>query len=138
MINISRNKGNITRETFFLKNHTQNAVEILFPDTFLKNWDWAYLWINSLKFYTVYFYLNPSWRPSKYIETKLQTTCFYFIKSFSKKTKKGLELISLPHFLHDFWRKMFLLVHSINWPKFILWLSLLREILGNMCIVIIY
>ena len=46
--NISRNKGSqamefgqlieyITWETFFLKNHTQNAVDILFPDRFLKN-----------------------------------------------------------------------------------------------------
>ena len=28
---------NITWETFFLKNHTQNVMEKLFPDTFLKN-----------------------------------------------------------------------------------------------------
>ena len=42
--NISRSKGNqtmklsplkiITQETFFLKNHTQNIVEKLFPDPF--------------------------------------------------------------------------------------------------------
>ena len=50
-----------------------------------------------------------------------------------KKTKRGLELVSLPHFLHNFWRKMFLLIYSINWPGFIVWLSLLREKLGNMC-----
>ena len=38
---ISRSKGNetmnITWETFFLKNHTQNVEEKLFPDPFLKN-----------------------------------------------------------------------------------------------------
>ena len=40
--NILRSKGNRAmtfgqRETFFLKNHTQNVVEKLFPDPFLKN-----------------------------------------------------------------------------------------------------
>ena len=36
----------------------------------------AYLCIKSLKFYTVCFYHLPSLEISKYIETKLQTTCF--------------------------------------------------------------
>ena len=64
LINISRSEcnqvvkfgqliWNITWETFFLRNHTQNVVEILFSDLFLKNQNWAYLWINSLKFYIV-------------------------------------------------------------------------------------
>ena len=54
------------------------------------------------------------------------------------KIKRGLELISLPHFLHNFWRKIFSLLYSINWPRFIAWLLLLCEILGNMCIAIIF
>ena len=44
---------------FFLKNHTQNVVEKLFPESFLKNQNWVYLWIDSLKFYTVCFYCMP-------------------------------------------------------------------------------
>ena len=32
---------------------------------------------------------------------------------------------------------MFLMLHSINWPNFIIWLHLLLEILGNICIVIV-
>ena len=48
--------------------------------------------------------------------------------------KRGPELVSLPHFPHNFWRKIFLLVYSINWPNFLVWLPLLCEILGNMCI----
>ena len=36
-------------EIFLLKNHTRNVVEKLSPDPFLKNQNWAYLWINSLK-----------------------------------------------------------------------------------------
>ena len=34
------------------------------------------------------------------------------INIFLKKTKRGLELVSLPHFLHDFWRKIFLLLYT--------------------------
>ena len=32
----------------FLKNHTQNVVEKLVLDPFLKNLNWAYLWINKV------------------------------------------------------------------------------------------
>ena len=49
---------------------------------------------------------------------------------------RGLELASLPHFLHSFWRKM-ILVTFYYWPNFIVWLPLLCERLGNMCIAII-
>ena len=49
------------------------------PRLFSENQNWAYLWITSLKFYTVCFYCMPSWGLSKDIETKLQTTCFYLI-----------------------------------------------------------
>ena len=38
----------ITRETFFLKHDTQNVVEKLVPETFLKNQNRAYLWIMSM------------------------------------------------------------------------------------------
>ena len=75
----------ITWRTFFLKNSTQNVVEELFPEPVLKNYNWAYLWINSLKFYTVCFYCILSWGLSKYIKTKLDTTCFYLISRFFKK-----------------------------------------------------
>ena len=104
---------------------------------FSENQNWAYLWISSLNFYTVYFYCISSWGLSKYIETKWQTTCFYLILTFFKKTKRGVELVSLLHFLHHFWRKIFLLLYSNNWPNFIFWLSLLREILYNMCNIVV-
>ena len=32
--------------------------EKLAPDPFLENWNWAYLWINSLKFYTAFFIVS--------------------------------------------------------------------------------
>ena len=107
----------------FLKNLTQNVVEKLVPDPFLKNWNRTYLWINSLKFYTVFLSYAKLRGLSKYVQTKLQTTCFYLILSFFKKTKRGLELVFLSYFLHEFWR-----IYSINWPGFIVWFSLLWDI----------
>ena len=50
---------------------------------------------------------------------------------------KDLEIVSLLYFVCDFSRKIFLILHSMNWPDFIVWLPLLLEILGNMCIAIV-
>ena len=72
MTNISHSKGNqaikfgqlieYNMRNIFSWKKTQNVVEKLLPDPFLKNQNWAYLWINSLKFYSVCFYCMPSWR----------------------------------------------------------------------------
>ena len=97
--NNSRCKGNPTMKfghlieyimanILFQKNHTQNMVEKLFPDPFLKDQN---LWINSLKLSKVCFYCMPSWCLSKFIEIELQTTCFF------KKWEGGLELVPLFH-----------------------------------------
>ena len=59
---------------FILKNHTKRVVEKLLPDPFLKNQNWAYLWINCLKLYTVCFYHMLKGGLSKYTETN-----FYII-----------------------------------------------------------
>ena len=40
-------------------------------------------------------------------------------------------MVSPVHLVYDFSRKMFLMLYSINWPNFIVWLPLLLEILGN-------
>ena len=97
----------------------------------------------SLEFYTACFYCMPSWGLSKYIQTKLQTTCSYLIYSFFKnKERSG---ISLPAsftvwFLNNFFLAIFyysILLCYITWSNFIVWLPLLRKILGSMCIVIV-
>ena len=67
--------------------------------------------------------------------SKLHTTWFYLVLNFFKK--EGLELFSLPHFLHNFGKKKILLC-SINLSNFIVWLPLLCKIWGNMCIAIVY
>ena len=52
-------------------------------------------------------------------------------------SEKGMGLVSQPHFMYDLSRKMFLMLYSINWPNFVVWLSLLFEVLGIMCILIV-
>ena len=119
-----------------MKNPTQNMVEKLFPGPFLKNQNCAYLWISILKLNIFCFNYLPSWGLLKVIQTKMQTICCYLKWCFFNK-QRGLELASLPHCLHDFQRKIFPLLYSITWPNFNVWLPLLCEILGNMCIVIV-
>ena len=108
---------------FLEKLYTKCCGETIPRSFFKKNQNWKYLWISSLKTSTVCFCCMPSWGLSIYFETKLQTKLF-------QETKRGFELALLPHFLYDFWRKIFLLLFSMNWPNLILWLPLLREILS--------
>ena len=63
------------------------------------------LWINSLKWY-------KSRSLQNYIKTKVLTTCSSLKLSFFKKNKKGL--VSLPYFLSDFLRKLFLTLYITN------------------------
>ena len=78
--------------------------------------------------------VNSRFTKPKYIKAKVLTITFTLCKAFLKR-KRGLELVSLPHFLHDFWRKIFLMLYFINWPSFIAWFLLLLEMWGNICIV---
>ena len=85
--NISRSKSNMAMKFDQLKkcNIRSNFIEQVFtkelekvsPDFFLKHHIWAYIWINSRKFYTACFGYIASWGLSKYISkfpNKLQTT----------------------------------------------------------------
>ena len=49
-------------------------------------------------------------------------------------SEKGLGLVSSPYFGYNFSRKIFLMLHSINRPNFIVSLPLRLEILGNICV----
>ena len=51
--------------------------------------------------------------------------------------EKGLGIVYPHHFVYDFLRKIFLMLYSINWPNFIVWLPLLLETFDNMCFAII-
>ena len=92
-----------------MKNHTQNLLEKLFPGPFLKNRNCAYVWINSLKFNTVVFVVCQVGSYRKMLKISCRPLAFTSYKAFLK-CKKGLELASLPHFLHDFWRNTYLVI----------------------------
>ena len=144
---ISRCKSNQTmnvgqlieykRGKTFFKNHTQNEVEKLFPDPFLKNQNWAYYWINSLSFKHFAFIICQVEGYLKILKLSCRPLAFTSKKPFLK-ARRVLGLVSLRHFLHDFWRKIFLLSYSINWPNFIAWFPLLQEIIDNMSIAIVF
>ena len=70
------------------------------------------------------------------LEVRYWLLTFTLYKAFLKNKKK-LELVSLPHFNHDFWKEVFITLYFINWPNFIAWLPSFLEILGNRCIIII-
>ena len=67
---------NIIWETFLLKNHTQNMMDKLFPDPSLKIQNWAYLWVNNLKFYEVCFYCMTIWQPSNILQLSRRPLAF--------------------------------------------------------------
>ena len=119
---ISRSKSNQTmkfgqlieykmRNTFLEKLYTICGEKLCPQTLFLKNLNWAYLWIITLKFVTFFSDCMPNWGLSKYIETKLQKFRFYHKQSFFfLKKKKILELLSQPHFQHDIFKKYISLV----------------------------
>ena len=121
------------RNIFLEKSYTKCGRETI-PSPFLKNQHWAYLWINVLKFYIFCFNCLPSWGYRRWLKLSCRLFAFTSYKAFLK-IKKSSETSLLPHFLDDFWRKTFMLFYSITWPN--VRLPLLREILGNMCIVIV-
>ena len=95
--------------SIYLENFYRKCGRETIARPFLKDENWRHLPINSLKFYAVCCYCMSGYDVSKYIEIKQQTTYFCLIKTF-KKTKPGLELVLLTHFLHEFHRKIFILL----------------------------
>ena len=48
-----------------VENHTQNVAEKLVPESFIKNQNLGYLWINGLKCFEVCFYCMSKPRSTK-------------------------------------------------------------------------
>ena len=78
----------------------------------------------------------PSRDQPKYIKTKVLTTCFYLMQSiFQNKKRSGTSLLT--SFSAWFLKKNIFTKH-FNWSNIIAWLPPLLNILGNMCIAIIF
>ena len=75
-----------------------------------------------------------------YNRNKLFKTLYHWSRDKLKFDflEKGLGIASPSHFVYHFSRKMFLVLHPINWSNLIVWLSFLLEISASMCIQIIY
>ena len=78
-------------ETFFFKNYADNEARRPVPDLFL----FSNLPYNKNKLYKTLDYGSRDMLNFKFSE-------------------KGLELVPPPHFVYDFSRKMFLMLHFIN------------------------
>ena len=100
-------------------------------------------------------FFQKSWR--KYgRETSSRKKAFYEVKAIyslvsiyfdlacnKNKLYKTLDYLSRdmlifpPHFVHDFSKKIFIMLYSINRSNFIVWLLMLLDIFGKMCIAIV-
>ena len=107
--NISRSKDNQTMKLGQLIEYNIKIIflytksgEKLVPSHFIKNQNRIYLWINSLECSTACFCFTSSGDLSKYIKTKANIDkANIYIET---KIDRGLDLISMHHFLYDFWR----------------------------------
>ena len=125
------------RNVFLKKNHAQSMVETLFPDPFLENQNWEYIWINKVsKVLCIFFIVCQLEDHRKWLKLRCRPLAFTSNKAFLKNKKRSGS--SLPaSFSAWFLKKTFLMLYSLNWPNFIAWRPLCREILGNICIVIV-
>ena len=122
------------RNIFLVKSYTKYSGQIIYLP-FFKNIKIEYISGSTVWTFTqIIFIICAAWGLPKYIETKGLNNCYYLIKSCFRKTKRGLELISLSRFRHE---KIFLTLYFFNWLNFIVWLPFVLGILGNLYIIII-
>ena len=111
-------------------------VRKLIPNHFLKNQNWVYLWINSQKFYAVCFYCMPVEGYQNILKLSCRPLAFTLYKAFLKNKKRSGTI--LPVLLCAcLLKKNISRVIFYNWPNFIVYLPLVREMLANMCISIV-
>ena len=109
-------------------------MEKLFSDSFLKIQNWAYLWINNLKFYKFVFIVCQVEGYQNILKLSCKLLAFTLIKAFLK-TKKGLET-SLPDyaFSASILKKKYLSCYILLTEQ----ISLNGELLSNKCVVIVF
>ena len=77
------------RNIFLEKSYTNGGGESIPPDPFLKNQNWVYLWINSLKIYTVCFYSTLSCGYRDILKLSYRSLAFTSCKAFFKNKKRS-------------------------------------------------
>ena len=73
-------------------------------------------------------------------KSKLNKTLGYWSRDLLNFSflENGLGIVYPLHFMYDFSVKIFLMLYSSNLPNFIVWLPLVLEIFGIMCIAFVY
>ena len=133
--NISRNKGNQTikfgqliecnMRNIFLEKLYAKCVGETSPRRFSENLKLSISLDQSSKVLYSFLLLYGKLKAIKTYQNQVVYQLLSpHIKLF-QNIKRGLALVSLPYFRHNFSRKIFLLLYSINGQNFIVWLHLL-------------
>ena len=99
---------------------------------FLKSFIWGKSKWSAVYIQNISITLNLVYDKNKSYKTLVYWSWDMLNSDFSEKV---LGIVSPSHFVNHFSRKMFLMLYFIKWPKFIAWLPLRLEILGNIYIV---
>ena len=130
------------RNIFLLKScrkwgrETSCRVLFIFKKSFIcgKSKWFAYQGIRNIRFsenlVCFVFLKHPFWDSPFYLLPTtwitIKANCIKLLHCWSRDMfnfdllEKSLELVSSPHFVCDFSRKLFLMLYSINWPRFII------------------
>ena len=120
LANISQNKGNQTRKFGQLIEYNkkkwgrETSSRSLFYFFKKLNMKWKQLVCSLVQYIAIALNLP-------YNKNKLHKTLDYWLRDMLNFnfSENGQGLVSPSHFVHEFWRKMFLMLHFINWPNFI-------------------
>ena len=124
------------RSVFLEKWYTKYGGETI-PRLFSKNQNWVCIWVNCLKFYTVCLYCMSSWGLRNILISNCRPLVFASYKALLKTNKRSGP--SVPASLDPWFLKKNISLGIFYYlPNFIVWLFSLLEILGNMCVAIVY
>ena len=132
MPNISRRKGNqaitfgqlieYNKRNMFLEKSPSKCLGVASPKPFhIKSKFGISLKRQSEMFYGLFLLYVQVVVYQNILKLKCWPLAFTLnkVKKKKKRKKRGLDIFTYYHFLHDFWRKIFLTFYSINWLNFI-------------------
>ena len=123
------------RNIFLEKSYTKCGRETI-PRPFSKSQNREYFWVNILKFYIYFLIVCQVENYRKWLKLSCRPLAFTSHKAFLKSKKRSRTSLPVFIFCMIIEEIPISLATTIKWPNFITWLSLLCEILDDMCIVI--
>ena len=122
---------------FLKKSYTKCGRETI-PRPSSKNQKWGYLWINSLKFCTVWFYCIPTWGYHNTLKLSYKPLPCTSFKLFFKKSKMKSGTSHSASFLPWFLKKNIFLVIFYYLTKFYCLVFFTSWDIGQCCIAIFF